>query len=323
MELVTVNGASSIARSLQKQLASKVSSIKLLDQRAYRQGTYALQRSLPSSVSLSKQMINSQVSLDYALEGAENVLYVSHDYLAMASDKNKQLELTARLAKKHGVKKLVSVMPIEHDLYYTEEEKNAIQKRVESQTKALEENHNQVIIAPSLIYGQGGYLYKYLVQCVLAGSIPAKLNSSATEYMPIHEDDLAKAVAESYDNFDSLKDKQYTLSGSESISIAAMVEKIEEATGKTVGSTKAQTNQGISDLIEEFFVGIAHDKNMANLASFFDNNKSVTGLLTEQDFWAATGTSPSKTLADALSEGVKDEDVQLPTFTDYKLVALD
>ena len=59
--------------------------------------------------------------MDLALEGAKDVLYFTHDYLAMTSDKNRFLEATARAAKKNGVEKLVAICPIEHDLYWSED----------------------------------------------------------------------------------------------------------------------------------------------------------------------------------------------------------
>ena len=67
------------------------------------------------------------------MEGASDVLYFTHDYLSMTSDKNDFLKATARSAKKVGVKKLVAVCPIEHDLYWSEEKENPIEKKQEAQ----------------------------------------------------------------------------------------------------------------------------------------------------------------------------------------------
>lgn len=63
------------------------------------------------------------------MEGAKHVVYFTHDYLAMTSDKNSFIKASAKLAKKHGIEKLVAVCPIEHELYYSEDELNAIDKR--------------------------------------------------------------------------------------------------------------------------------------------------------------------------------------------------
>jgi hypothetical protein len=54
-----------------------------------------------------------------------------------------------------------------------------------------------------------------------------------------------------------------------------MLSILEKAIGKADGSTKLSKpflRLGLSDFIEEFFVGIAHDKNMARMATFFESN---------------------------------------------------
>jgi len=66
------------------------------------------------------------------LEGAKDVLYFTHDYYAMSADKNSFIQSISKLAKKHGVEKLVAVSPIEHEMYWTEDSKNALQLRDEA-----------------------------------------------------------------------------------------------------------------------------------------------------------------------------------------------
>jgi hypothetical protein len=44
----------------------------------------------------------------------------------MTSDKNKFIQSTAKYAKKHGVENFVAVCPIEHEMYYNEDEKTPI-----------------------------------------------------------------------------------------------------------------------------------------------------------------------------------------------------
>jgi hypothetical protein len=41
--------------------------------------------------------------INLALEGATDVVYFTHDYFTMSSDKNSHLEAAAKLTKKHGV----------------------------------------------------------------------------------------------------------------------------------------------------------------------------------------------------------------------------
>jgi len=59
-----------------------------------------------------------------ALEGAQEVLYFTHDYYTMSSDKNSHIQAAAQLVKKHGVSKFVAVCPVEQDLAWSEDEKN-------------------------------------------------------------------------------------------------------------------------------------------------------------------------------------------------------
>lgn len=56
------------------------------------------------------------------------MLYFTHDYCANAADKNSFIQGTARMAKKHGIKKLVAVTPVENELFYTEDEKQPLEK---------------------------------------------------------------------------------------------------------------------------------------------------------------------------------------------------
>ena len=61
---------------------------------------YNFQRSLPASTQLEKVQAPTAATLDLALEGAHDVLYFTHDYLAMTGDKNNFLTQTAKSAKK-------------------------------------------------------------------------------------------------------------------------------------------------------------------------------------------------------------------------------
>ena len=45
-------------------------------------------------------MVQTTSNMDIALEGAEEVIYFTHDYFAMTSDKNDHLKATAKSCKK-------------------------------------------------------------------------------------------------------------------------------------------------------------------------------------------------------------------------------
>lgn len=61
------------------------------------------------------------------------MLYFTHDYCANTADKNSFVSGTAKIAKKHGVEKLVAVCPIEHELFYTEDQQSPLDKQREAQ----------------------------------------------------------------------------------------------------------------------------------------------------------------------------------------------
>ncbi len=90
---------------------------------------------------VDKRITTNGQALDIALEGADKVVYMTHDYTSLVSCKNNFLVGTAKLAKKHGVKNLVAVCPVEHDLAYTESDTGDwIYVRHEAELSALTEN---------------------------------------------------------------------------------------------------------------------------------------------------------------------------------------
>ena len=82
---------------------------------------------------IEKHQVQNLASLELNLEGANNVLYFTHDYFANAFDKNSSLVATARVAHHVGVERLVAVNPVELNLYYTEDEKQPLEKVNEAQ----------------------------------------------------------------------------------------------------------------------------------------------------------------------------------------------
>jgi hypothetical protein len=69
---------------------------------------------------VDKRMIQGSAALTMNLEGAENVLYFTHQYTSMCIDKNMFLMGTAAAAKELGIKKVTAVCPVEHDFAYSE-----------------------------------------------------------------------------------------------------------------------------------------------------------------------------------------------------------
>lgn len=123
MELVVVNGASNIAKRVAQSLLrnGNYNRIRLLDFKPYHQHVYQYQRDLQSQgITVDKRHTANGASLEMALEGADHLVYFTHDYTSMCPDKNDFLLGTAKIAKKHGIKNSVAICPVEHDLAYTD-----------------------------------------------------------------------------------------------------------------------------------------------------------------------------------------------------------
>jgi hypothetical protein len=82
---------------------------------------------------LEKYQVQNAAGLEHQLEGVKDVLYFTHDYCANTADKNSFISGTAKIAKKHAVERLVAVCPIEHELYYSEDQKCPLEKQTEAQ----------------------------------------------------------------------------------------------------------------------------------------------------------------------------------------------
>ncbi len=278
MELVVVNGSSAISRGVISKLAGKnYQKIRLLDFRPYRKSVYAFQRALPSGVELHKEMVQSVANLEHGLEGAQDVVYFTHDYFANTSDKNNFIAATSRLAKKHGVKKLVAVCPLEHELYWTEDKHTPLEVRDAAQKKALESFDKMTILNSNVVYGKDSYLFHYMTQCSLAGKISKSIGGSKSfQFKPVSTDDLALAVQTALGNTDEVKGKRFSVNGSAGVTMNELLHLIEKQVGKDSGSTSLKGSLlglGLSDYVEEFFTGITHDKNMGRFVEYMDAHR--------------------------------------------------
>ena len=130
MELVVVNGANNIAKSVIRGLTAtgQYSKVRLLDFHAHRQSVYALQRELAEKgIELDKRLTKNAQSLELGIEGADKVVYFTHDYFSMVSCKNNFLVASSKIAKRQGVKQMVAICPVEHDMAYSDEGKTWVE----------------------------------------------------------------------------------------------------------------------------------------------------------------------------------------------------
>ena len=136
MELVVVNGANNIAKSVIRSLTAsgQYSKVRLLDFHAHRQSVYALQRELSAKgIEVDKRLTKNAQSLELGMEGADKVVYFTHDYFSMVSCKNNFLVASSKIAKRQGIQQMLAVCPVEHDMAYSEDQKSWIEKRAEAQ----------------------------------------------------------------------------------------------------------------------------------------------------------------------------------------------
>lgn len=136
MELVVVNGANNIAKSVIRGLTAtgQYSKVRLLDFHAHRQSVYALQRELADKgIELDKRLTKNAQALELGIEGADQVVYFTHDYFSMVSCKNNFLVASSKIAKRQGVKQMVAVCPVEHDMAYSEDGKTWVEQRQEAE----------------------------------------------------------------------------------------------------------------------------------------------------------------------------------------------
>ena len=115
---------------------------------------------------------------------------------------------------------------------------------------------------------------------------------------------------------------QFALRGSEEVSTRELLNLVEQSVGVESGKTTAQFELPVFPLtrmLEEFFVGMATDTNMAEMVAFFDQNQDAP--VTGADFWQATGTSAEENLHQFFKShrvSQEDESLLLPTFGGYK-----
>ena len=165
MEVTVVNGANAIARSFARRMAKLgASKITLIDQRPYRPSVYDMQQYIKKEhkTELHKVQAMNYATLEVAMEGTENVVYFTHDYLSFAHDKNSLLTATAKAAKAVGAKKLMAVCPIEMDMYWTEDGSDPMIAREESVHKARDAFPSMVDFRPNLVFGNYSYFIRYL-----------------------------------------------------------------------------------------------------------------------------------------------------------------
>jgi hypothetical protein len=96
-------------------------------------------------------------------------------------------------------------------------------------------------------------------------------------------------------DMDSVKGQKFNINGADSLTLRDMLNMIESGCGKGEGSTGLKKCIGLSEHIEEFFVGIAHDRNLARMASFYNTHQPD---MRADDFFAKFNLTHSESFKD-------------------------
>lgn len=148
--------------------------------------------------------------------------------------------------------------------------------------------------------------------------------SKECKFRPVHHDDVTRAVAHAMEHpiHDQLK-----VRGEEKISIKDLLRMVEQSCDKAPGSTKTFTRIAflqLSETIEEFFVGITHDRNMRLMLEHFETH-AMDCPCPGTDFWEKTGLKQTNKVSSFFQYhkfADTDEAMATPTFGHYKQVDL-
>ena len=165
-----------------------------------------------------------------------------------------------------------------------------------------------------------------MTQCAAAGKINGNIGGSKVyHYKPVSTDDLTLAVETALSNFNNVKGQNFLVNGEHEHTLNEILHLLEGAVGKGAGQTslsKSILRLNLSDYVEEFFVGITHDKNMRRLAEFFDQHQPHLVTEGNPDFFHKFGLHQTKSIRQQ-AETLKEEELVLPIFSNYKMTSLD
>jgi uncharacterized protein YbjT (DUF2867 family) len=215
-------------------------------------------------------------SIDNGLEGAENVVYFTHDYFTMSSDKNSHLQAVAKLAKKHQIKNLVAVCPFEHDLAWSEDRASFHQKTTEAEDAAIQSNNKMTLLKTNLAFGPQTHLIHFLTQCAIIGKCPYPnlvAKESNFKYAPIHTDDIADAMGSA---LESSNFGRHTVNGAEQMTLREIMNVLEAQAGRDHGAVKGPMFP-VFDYFWDFFTGTTSDVNMSRMHAFYEQNLHLSG----------------------------------------------
>ena len=269
MALTLVGGSNYIGRYLLRNIAKKYKKIQLADMYPFRNSVYALQEEL--KLDLEKNPLQWRKNLHLAVEGADEVIIVAHDYFKLAHSKNFYLSRIAQSAKAAGVKKLTYVNPLEF-LQLNPEDGEPFSLAKEAENKAREAFPEMAVLNVNLLFGDNvtSLILKHAMQHINSGSI-LSANNGAAEFAPVHESDFLAA-------FNGLKPKDNkTLIGPEVLNYGEMVDILAKHAGKAPPSHGGFGNTLAASLATSMFGDAIFPSHIAQFYRLLQTKAPLTG----------------------------------------------
>lgn len=189
-----------------------------------------------SDTKITDIKISERSDLVHAIQSANKVLYITHDYYSLVPSKLNLIRTVAELSNKHK-KKLVALTPFELD---HPAERDPVGVARNSEKEAVKVNPNLVHLKSDLTFGPDSSFSNSIITRLVNGySVSFPSNSGTFTTRPIHSDNLAEIVEASLKN-DSHQGKSYFLQGKDTVTLNEYLRTLENVAGRKSGSKSAQ-----------------------------------------------------------------------------------
>jgi len=192
MALTVIGGSNFLGRFLIRSLAEKYTEIRLGDMYPFRDSVYRLQEEI--STPIVKHPLLYPTNLRLALDGAQDVIILTHDYFKLAHSKLFFVERTVDFAKKFGVKRLYWVAPMElNQLNKLDGDPHELIKKTESY---VEKTFPEIsILKTNLIFGKNcmSLVMQEALRNIEEDQTVISNNNGHSKFNPVYEGDLLHA----------------------------------------------------------------------------------------------------------------------------------
>eukprot|EP00331_Platyophrya_macrostoma_P025696 CAMPEP_0176440764 /NCGR_PEP_ID=MMETSP0127-20121128/20773_1 /TAXON_ID=938130 /ORGANISM="Platyophrya macrostoma, Strain WH" /LENGTH=327 /DNA_ID=CAMNT_0017825367 /DNA_START=50 /DNA_END=1033 /DNA_ORIENTATION=+ len=278
MSLLLLNSGSRIATGVLKRLLASgaYNNIILAD-------TYpnykAVQKSLlnredmgissNSKTKIEDVKIAEKSDLVDVIRRASHIVYVTHDYYALAPAKTNLIKTTAQLAKENkSLQSLVALTPIELD------HQSELSEVERSEKEARDAYPDLVHLKADIVAGEHGSLMHLLTQRIVNGeSIYYSKANGGKQASPVACDDVEASVEAALKD-SKHKGKSYLLQGPQKVDLGEIIDTLSKAAKKDA----ALKSSGIENFISPLSVNLLSEKlysyEYINAMRFLENYKS-------------------------------------------------